>query len=142
MKLTARSFGWLAAGVALMAGPALAHHSFAMFDRDKQLVLNGVVRQLKWTNPHAWLELDVLNGKGDKDRWILELNSPSNLQRQGWKSDVLKPGDKVTVMLNPLRGGERGGLFLQAKFDDGRVVSDQYLTSSSNPADKLKPAEW
>jgi len=138
MKLTIRTFGWLPAGVALLAGPALAHHSFAMFDRDKQIVVNGTVRQLRWTNPHAWLELDVPNANGDKNQWILELNSPSNLERQGWKSDVFRPGDRVTVMLNPLRGGERGGLFLQAKFYDGKVVSDQYVTSSSASSDKLK----
>lgn len=132
MKLTARIFGWLTAGVLLMASPALAHHSFAMFERDRQVVLNGVVRELRWTNPHAWLELDVPNGKGEV-RWSLELNSPSNLTRQGWKSDQLKPGDKVTVVVNPLRSGEHGGLFLQARMHDGRIVSDQFVISPSHP---------
>ncbi len=132
MKLTIRIRAGLAIGVALMAGPAFAHHSFAMFEREKQVVLNGTVRELRWTNPHAWLEIDVPSGKGE-GRWSLELNSPSNLARQGWTSSQLKPGDRVTVVVNPLRSGEHGGLFLEARMRDGRIVSDQFVISPSHP---------
>jgi hypothetical protein len=128
-----RVLGVLAAGVALMGGPALAHHSFAMFDRDKQVTLTGTVHDFQWTNPHAWIEVDVPDGKGGADKWGLELNSPNNLSRQGWRSTILKPGDKITVVFNPLRSGEHGGLFLKATLADGRVIGDKFLTRTNAP---------
>lgn len=127
-----RVLGILAAGLALVGGPAFAHHSFAMFDRDKQVTLSGTVADFQWTNPHAWIEIDVPDGKGGADKWGLELNSPNNLSRQGWRSNLLKPGDKITVVFNPLRSGEHGGLFLQATLADGKVIGDKFLTRANN----------
>ena len=129
----------LAGGLAF-AAPALAHHSFAMFDRDREVTLSGVVHDFQWTNPHAWIEIDVPNAQGAMDKWGLELNSPNNLARQGWRSSLLKPGDKVTVMLNPLRSGEKGGLFLQATLADGKVISDKFLTRANAPTGGPAPA--
>ena len=118
-------------GAALLAvtmapATALAHHSFAMFDRDKQVTVNGTVHDFQWTNPHAWIDIDVPGSQG-LEKWGIELNSPNNLARQGWRSNVMKPGDKVTVVLNPLRSGEKGGLFLQATLSGGKVITDTYL---------------
>ena len=80
-----------AAGVwCAMTGPAVAHHSFAMFDRTRELVLEGTVREFQWTNPHSWIQLDVKNDKGGLDAYSIEMNSPNNLTRQGWKSTSLK----------------------------------------------------
>ena len=135
-----RVLGCLAAGLAMIAGPALAHHSFAMFDRDKQVSLTGTVRDFQWTNPHSWIEIDVPNASGGADKWGVELNSPNNLARQGWRSNVLKPGDKVTVVLNPLRSGEHGGLFLQVTLPDGRVLGDKFLKNPSAPNGASPPA--
>src|ERR1700758_1402652 len=78
-----------------------AHHSFAMFDQSKQVTLKGTVTEFQWTNPHAWIHLDVPNPNGVKDSWQVELNSPNNLKRQGWKSSSVKAGDQVTLVLNP-----------------------------------------
>ncbi len=122
------TLGSLAAAVAMVAAPAWAHHSFAMFDRDKQVTLVGTVHDFQWTNPHSWIEVDVPDGKGGSDKWGVELNSPNNLARQGWRSNVLHPGDKVSVVLNPLRSGEHGGLFLQVTLPDGKVIGDRFLT--------------
>ncbi len=113
------------------APPAFAHHSFAMFDRDRQVTLTGTVHDFQWTNPHAWIEIDVPNAQGATDKWGIELNSPNNLARQGWRSNLLHPGDKVTVVLNPLRSGEKGGLFLQATLADGKVIADRFLTRAN-----------
>ncbi|MDE3168661.1 MAG: hypothetical protein KGL75_00850, partial [Acidobacteriota bacterium] len=74
----------LAALLLALATPALAHHSFAMFDRDKEMVLVGTIHEFEWTNPHSWIELDVPNAAGGVDKWSLECNSPNNLTRQGW----------------------------------------------------------
>jgi len=130
-----RVLGWLivtsALTASIAAGPAFAHHSFAMFDRDKQVALTGTVHEFQWTNPHAWIEIDVPNAKGASDKWGIELNSPNNLARQGWRSSLLHPGDKVTVVLNPLRSGEHGGLFLQLTTASGQVIGDKFLTRAN-----------
>ena len=103
---------------------AAAHHSFAMFDQTQQVTLKGTVSEFQWTNPHAWIHLDVPNANGVKDTWQVELNSPNNLKRQGWKSTSVKPGDQVTLVLNPLKDGSKGGLFVSITLPDGSVLGD------------------
>ena len=124
----------LLAGALLLAvplAPALAHHSFAMFDQKKIVTLKGSVAQFQWTNPHAFIELDVTSG-GKVQHWSIELNSPNNLKRQGWVRTSLKPGDKVTVRLNPLRDGKPGGLFLDVVLPSGKVL-DSGLPKDGKP---------
>jgi hypothetical protein len=103
---------------------AAAHHSFAMFDQSKQVPLSGTVHDFQWTNPHAFIDVDVPNTAGGLDLWKVELNSPNNLKRQGWKSSQMKTGDKVTVVINPLRDGSKGGLFVAVTLPDGKVMGD------------------
>src|SRR6516225_4185493 len=110
--------GCFAATALAIACAASAHHSFAMFDQSKQVPLTGTIREFQWTNPHAFIHIDVPNTEGASDLWKVELNSPNNLKRQGWKSSELKPGDKVTVVINPLRDGSKGGLFVSATLAD------------------------
>ncbi len=114
----------LSALLLLVAGAASAHHSFAMFDRSKETTLVGVVEEFQWTNPHSWIELDVTNENGTTDKWSIELNSPNNLSRQGWKSTSLKPGDRVSVVIWPLRNGEKGGLFMSVTLSNGQVLDE------------------
>jgi hypothetical protein len=121
------------------AGAAFAHHSFAMFDRDKEVVLKGTVHEFQWTNPHAFIEMDVPNAKGEAERWSIELNSPNNLTRQGWKSTYLKAGDKVTVTMNPLRDGKHGGLFVAIVLADGKVIKDPTNRQRPSPAEGAPP---
>jgi hypothetical protein len=101
-----------------------AHHSFAMFDQTRQVTLKGTVREFQWTNPHAFIHLDVPNADGVKDTWQVELNSPNNLKRQGWKSSSIKAGDQVTLVLNPLKDGSKGGLFVAITLPDGSILGD------------------
>jgi len=108
----------------LTAIPAAAHHSGAMFDRDKQVSLTGTIVRFEWTNPHSWIQIDVPNESGGSDTWSVECNSPNNLARQGWKSTSLKPGDKVTIVVHPLRTGEKGGSFLSVTLPGGEVLTD------------------
>jgi hypothetical protein len=104
--------------------PAWPHHSFAMFDQTKVVPLKGTVREFQWTNPHAWIQIDVPSESGKLEMWSVELNSPNNLRRQGWKSNSLKAGDKVTVTINPLRDGKKGGLFVSVTLPDGSTLGD------------------
>ena len=113
----------------LGAGSASAHHSFAMFDRAKETALVGIVHEFQWTNPHSWIELDVPNENGGVDKWSIELNSPNNLSRQGWKSDSIKPGDKISVVIWPLRSGEKGGLFISLTLPSGQILDEAAFRS-------------
>ena len=122
-----------ALGAAIAAMPLAAHHSFAMFDQKQIVTLQGKVHEFQWTNPHAFLEIDDTKGK----RWSLELNSPNNLKRQGWSRSAVKPGDAVTVRMNPLRDGQHGGLFLDLKFPDGKVL-DSGLPKNGQPVNVPK----
>ncbi|MDB6043453.1 MAG: hypothetical protein JWM63_2004 [Gammaproteobacteria bacterium] len=115
--------GLAVAGLAV-ATAAYAHHSFAMFDQSKQLSLKGTVREFQWTNPHAWIHLDVPGTDGTKETWQVELNSPNNLKRQGWKATSVKAGDQVILVLNPLKDGSKGGLFVSVTLPDGSVLGD------------------
>ena len=119
----------LAAAVAAL--PAAAHHSFAMFDQKKVMTLDGTVTQFQWTNPHSFIEMEV-PGKGKASHWSIELNSPNNLKRQGWTRAAIKPGDKITLRMNPLRNGDLGGLFLDLKKADGKVL-DSGLPKNGEP---------
>lgn len=105
-----------------LAVPLHAHHSFAMFDTAKPITLVGVVSAFEWTNPHAYIELDVVDAKGVASHWSVELGSTSILMRAGWKFSTLKKGDKVTAIVSPLRSGEPGGLLNRITLADGRVL--------------------
>ena len=115
--------------LALLAGPAAAHHSYAMFDREKDLALTGTVSAFEWTNPHSWIEIQAPNAKGGADKWGVEMTSPAVLVRAGWKSTTLKPGDMVTITIHPLRSGETGGTFVSVQLPDGRVLTDKAAKS-------------
>jgi hypothetical protein len=113
-----------AAFAAGLAAPLAAHHSFAMFDTAKPVTLEGVVTSFEWTNPHAYIEVDVADGKGGQKHWTIELGSTSILMRAGWKFNTLKKGDKVTAVVNPLRNGEPGSLLSRITLADGRVLAN------------------
>jgi hypothetical protein len=126
------------AGSALTA-PAMAHHSFAMFDADKTLTMTGTVKEFEWTNPHSWLRIMVVDpASGNVVQWMLELGSPVQQERVGMTRDSLKPGDKVTVTMHPLKDGSRGGGLLTATLPNGKTVGNGGLRpdserSSRNP---------
>ena len=113
------------AGLAAAAFSSIgaAHHSFAMFDSTKEIVLTGVVKEFQWTNPHTFVQLEVPGPNGTKVEWSIEGSSPNGLSRIGWKSTSIKPGDQVAVTINPLRSGQPGGNFIEAKFADGRILN-------------------
>lgn len=107
---------------ASLAAPALAHHSFAMFDRTKQVKLEGTVKEFQWTNPHSWIEIEVPVAAGGSEEWLIEALSPNVLGRHGWNRAILKASDKVTVLINPLRDGNKGGNLISVTLPDGRVL--------------------
>jgi hypothetical protein len=85
-------------GLLLSVRPVIAHHAFAAeFDADKPVKLTGAVTKLDWTNPHAWIYIDVKDETGKVANWGFELASPNGLMRSGWTRFSLKPGDVVTI---------------------------------------------
>jgi hypothetical protein len=108
--------------VALMAGPLGAHHSPVMFDRSVRKTLVGKVVEFAWMNPHSSIQLDVPTSNGGTERWGVEMGSPNSMAKSGWKSTLLKPGDTVTVVVNPLKSGEPGGIFVSITLADGRTL--------------------
>ncbi len=104
------------------AGAAQAHHSAAMFDREKTVALTGAIRKFQWTNPHTWVQIEWRTGR-PQGRMGLEGGGPSAMYRRGWRAGSLKPGDKVTITTHPLHSGQPGGSPMTVTFADGRTLS-------------------
>lgn len=102
----------------LFAPQLSAHHSYAMFDSNKKLSLQGEVREFQWTNPHSFIQL-VAQRSGATEEWTIQMDSPQALYRRGWRPGTLKPGDSVTVVIHPTRDGSHSGRYVSAIGPDG-----------------------
>ncbi len=110
-----------AIAMALSIVPVRAHHSFAPYESTLQMKLSGVVTEFKWVNPHVYIEMDATDAKtGEKRHWLVECASTSILNRAGWRFNMIKPGDAITVIVSPLRTGEPGALLKQITLADGK----------------------
>jgi len=107
--------------ILITAAAAEAHHSFAMYDHTRTLTLKGTVTKFQWTNPHAYLEIDVKDAKGAVRHYTLEGTSINMMQRIGWRSNMIKFGDTVTVVMAPVTSGEPVGLLLEVTLANGET---------------------
>jgi len=123
--MTVKAFGLAGIAALMYAIPATAHHSFAMFDAEKSMTLDGTVKEFQWTNPHAWIMLTVAKAGSDAQQWAIEMNGPGGLARQGWRPKTLTPGMPVSVKIHPLRDGTNGGQFMEISLPDGTVLGRQ-----------------
>jgi uncharacterized protein DUF6152 len=130
MRLSSTSI--LACTMAICALPALAHHSFAMFDHEKTQTISGTVKEFEWTNPHAWIHIVAADEKGAPTDWSFEMGSVGQIAAQGWKSDTIKPGDKITVTMHPLKDGSHGGQYMNATLADGRSMRNAQDGANNN----------
>jgi hypothetical protein len=139
-RISSRRAGFAAAAAAMLAGtPALAHHSFAMFDMSQEKTISGTVSDFQWTNPHSWIWLDVPTAGGGSEKWGVEGMSPNFLERRGWSKNTLKVGDKVSVVIHPVKNGDKGGSFVRVTLPDGKVMDMMgggYPPASSAPAQR------
>ncbi|HVS22799.1 MAG TPA: DUF6152 family protein [Gammaproteobacteria bacterium] len=109
------------------ASAARAHHSFAMYDNERQIKLKGTVTNFQWTNPHVYIDIDAIDVNSDKKEkksWVIECANPGILNRVGWKFNMVKSGDELTVIVAPMRSGEPGALLKEITLPDGRVFNN------------------
>ena len=128
--MNARAIAIASAAVSLLALPAAAHHSFAMFDQQKVVTLTGTVKDYEWVNPHSWIYLMVADDTGAPKQWAIEMGSPGQISRIGWTRDSIKPGDNVTIEINPLRDGTRGGTIVSLTLPDGKKLGKAGQTNN------------
>jgi hypothetical protein len=137
MKPSGRSVAIAGLAAFVVAGglatvrPLAAHHAMVMYDRLKTMVLIGTVVEFQWTNPHVFV---MVNGAVDIDDeptlWRLETTSPSGLVRLGWTATALRPGDRVSITINPHRDGTReksARLLKVTLLDTGQELGTAYL---------------
>jgi hypothetical protein len=118
----------LAGSAVLWAAPATAHHSFAMYDQTRPVVLKGVVDHVQWTNPHVLVFFRGAPATGGAQQdWVLELTSPGNLKRIGWARTSLPISQPLELTINPLRDGHRGGALRKAVLANGIVLTADWL---------------
>jgi len=111
-----------ALAVTVSTATARAHHSTAMFAMEKTVEVKGTIKEFQWTNPHTWTVVEVEGDPAVAGEYGLEGMSPNYLSRNGWTKRTLKPGDKITVAVHPLKDGRKGGFMVSAKLADGTLL--------------------
>ena len=113
------------AAALVAAGSALAHHSGAMFDRSKAIVLTGTLKEYRFVAPHSWISvIATADGKGKEERWDVEAATASRMKAQGITPERLKVGDKVTLRVHPLRDGRKAGSLIDITLADGTKMTN------------------
>jgi len=102
---------------------AQAHHAFSVFNMTKTVTLSGTVKEFQWTNPHSFIQL-LVPTDGVMQEWSIEMGSPMNLMRIGWKPKSLRAGDNITVVIHPARDATKGGSFMSAVAADGKPLGN------------------
>jgi len=101
--------------------PVTAHHSHSMFDMTREVSITGTVTNFSYRNPHVFLNVDVKNEKGEIVSWAVEMSNITNMQSRGIYLSTFKPGDTVTVKVNPLKDGRLGGNYTSVTAADGKT---------------------
>jgi hypothetical protein len=128
----------LITAVLIVAGnftTAIAHHSFAMFDRKVLGEVSGTVKEVQWTNPHVYLEVVSHDDQGTTI-WTFEAGAPLQLEGAGLKRNVIKAGDKITVRMHPLKNGAPGGQIVSLKTEDGKLYDVDKTAPPEDAKDK------
>ena len=121
--MNAKYFGLflLVSALTTPAGVA-AHHGAASFDTATEVTLKGTVTEWTWFNPHCFLKFDVKDASGAVKNWAVEAGNPTDMSKRGWSRTMMKPGDEVTVTLQPVKTGAPVGRIMRVTLPDGREL--------------------
>ena len=103
--------------------PLIAHHGAATFDTGKELTMQGTVTEWVWSNPHCFLKFDVTEKDGTVRHWTVETSNPPDMVNRGWSRRSFKGGEKVKVVVEPVKSGNPVGRLLNVTFADGKILS-------------------
>lgn len=106
-----------------LGSSAWAHHSVARFDRDHPISVEGTVKEFRWGNPHTWIVILVPNDKGGVDEWEMEGGSVNGMIRQGWTKSTIQAGQKIKLVVSPLRDGSIGGEWMRVLTLNGEPLN-------------------
>jgi hypothetical protein len=121
--------------------PLFAHHGNSNFAIDKKLTMKGTVTEWVWANPHCWLKFDAADEKGNVVHWIAETSNPADMTNLGWSRQVFKPGDHVTVTLQPVKNGAPIGRVMQVVLANGQTLNTRIAGVFGPEVDAPKPAD-
>jgi uncharacterized protein DUF6152 len=107
--------------------PIFAHHGNAAFDVGKRVTVKGTVNEWVWANPHCWLKFDVKDDKGNVAHWVAETNNAPDMIERGWSKYTFKPGDEVTVTVEPVKSGNPVGRVVGVVLGNGQTLGMSYL---------------
>ena len=120
--MTSRRSFVFALGLAGAAVPLLAHHGTGMYDMSHPTTITGVVKRFEWTNPHAYIYLDVKDDKGTVVEWAVEMMALNHLKSYGWSRGLVQPGDMISCTGGAAKGGQPAMLSSIIKLPDGREI--------------------
>ena len=112
-------------GFLMVSAPMSAHHGSSAYDMTKTVPQKATITKFEYSNPHTQVYYDVTDDKGNVEHWVAETTNPAMLNRVGWSKDSLKPGDQVTLIVNPNRVGAKVTFLEKVQFTDGKELSTQ-----------------
>jgi hypothetical protein len=112
-------------GFMTISSPLLAHHGSSAYDMSKTVPQKATITKFEYSNPHTQVYYDVTDDKGNVEHWVAETTNPAMLNRVGWSKETLKPGDQVTLIVNPNRVGAKVTFLEKVQFSDGKELSTQ-----------------
>ena len=112
-------------GFLMVSTPAFAHHGNSAYDMSKTVAQKATITKFEYSNPHTQVYYDVTDDKGNVEHWVAETTNPAMLNRVGWNKETLKPGDQVTLFVNPNRVGAKGTFLQKVQLADGKELTTQ-----------------
>ena len=111
------------AGFLMTSAPLFAHHGNSAYDMSKTVPVKATITKFEYSNPHTQVYYDVTDDKGTVEHWVAETTNPAMLNRVGWSKDSLKPGDQVTLFVNPNKVGAKVTFLQKVVLSDGKELS-------------------
>lgn len=123
MTQNLRAWVALCVGLFMVCSPTFAHHGTSAYDMTKPITLKGIITRFELVNPHSVVYFDVTDDKGNVVHWVAESIGPGRAFRAGWTRDSLKPGDHVTITLNPAKNGQPVGFLQKVVLANGKELT-------------------